>query len=311
MASPSDLVDNLNTVSLDAVGNKRGLLSPYRNSLVPAHSPHGIFGEFPGMTPKYARNNSDHRGDNYRETMARLYLRLSSPEALRAYLSNIRANSPKSYPLAEMLAGTGTAGGSGYIDFILTSAQHAFGEKREAVEFLNDDFVIYYYGQSPPVFNYSGMLMNTLQDDQASNMFRMYEDMLRGTALARDKQAVSLRYSGWIVTGYFDSFSFGLSGDNENVCPFNFQMTIKEMRLAPNLSYGLAPLSDAFDGAALVTAAQVSGTSVNVRSLLPAAGSAAATPLPSDPGVTVAPFTNTQGSVNAVLQRINQNSVAP
>lgn len=257
-------------------------ISPYVNNLVPTHSPHGMFGEFPGQTPKYARNTGA-RGDDYRETWARLFIQLPSKDALDAYLREIQASSPETLPLATMLAGTGSQGGNGYIDFILTSAQHAFMEKAEKIEFLNDDFVVYYYGQAIPTFSYNGMLMNTYQDDQVNNLFRLYREMLRGTALAKTKQAVMMKYSGFIVTGYWDAFGFNLQSDNENVCQFNFQVTVKEFGLAPNLQYGLAPLSSPFDGASLSTANQVTGTTAVQSVSLPAPGSAADVSLPSSP----------------------------
>src|SRR3972149_5021833 len=118
----------------------------------------GVFGANPLMTPKYARN-SGLRDAEYRETMARLYISLADVgrQAIDNYLATLPDQQTKA--LAQVLGASNAKGsaGTGFIDFFLTSAQESFQEVMQVDKVLADDYVAFFYGQSPPVFQYSGM----------------------------------------------------------------------------------------------------------------------------------------------------------
>lgn len=217
----------------------------------PAQASRGVFAEFPGMTPKYAWNSRDgSRERDFTETMARLFVQVG-PKEYEKFYQSVAASSPESEPLAKVLAGTNVAvgsenGGAGYVDFLLQSAQHNVQEKMEVVELLSDNHVAYFYGQAAPTFSYSGSLINTIQDDQAMNMLRIYRDMIRGSQLARRRKVVRLRYDGMIVTGAAMNLQWALSAENESVVPFSFSILVKQITILPNDEYGLVKLSEPF-----------------------------------------------------------------
>jgi hypothetical protein len=106
----------------------------------------------------------------------------------------------------------------------MTQASEPFQEKVQIVETLSDNFVVYLFGQAAPQFQYSGVLLNTYQDDQRVWMMRLYRDILRGTQLARRRKLVRLRYDSVIVSGIFIAHQQALTGDQENAAQFSFTM---------------------------------------------------------------------------------------
>jgi hypothetical protein len=214
-----------------------------------ARRPKGVFAEQPGMTPKYARNQGQREPD-YRETMARLFIQVG-PDEYERFVASVRARDPRSEPLARVLAGTndgfgGSNGGVGYIDFLLQQAPISIQEDISIVKTLADNYVLYTFGQNPPVFTYSGVLLNTLQDDQALNMYRVYRDMIRATQLARRKKTVRLRYDSYIVNGVATALTMTQSAGTEMSLPFTLTLVVKSITLLPNDEYGLVVLNDSF-----------------------------------------------------------------
>jgi hypothetical protein len=143
------------------------------------------------------------------------------------------------------------------MDFLLANVKHSFREKVQAVETLSDNVVTYYFGQSSPVWSYTGALINTVQDDQVTNFVRLYLHVLRGTQLARRQKSVSLRYDSFIVNGTIESLDWELSATTETFCPFAFTFRVKRFGIiyatdgwVPTRPHG--PIADpdaiAFDG---------------------------------------------------------------
>jgi hypothetical protein len=196
--------------------------------------PRGIFGEYPGATPKYATNKGEQ--NDFRETLARLFIQVPDYEKFKKDFEN----DPASKRIAEVISGSaGTDGatnieqGNGYIDFLLQSVQHNFQEKNQIIETLADEHIAYFFGQAAPVFSYGGTLINTRQDDQAMNMLRLYRDMGRGSQLALRRTLLSIRYDGLIVSGAMMSLSLGLSAELEMAVPFSFNLLVKQISLLP------------------------------------------------------------------------------
>ncbi len=191
----------------------------------------GVFGKNPGATPKYAFNSGKPRDAEYSETLSRLFIELPR-NRIADFLKSV---SPQTRPLAQVLAtgtGTGGAGGTGFIDFLLTQANEGFQEKTQIVDTLTDNYVAFYSGQEPPVFQYGGVLLNTYQDDQRVWMLRLYREILRGTRLANRNLIARLRYDSFIVSGYLENLSLSLVGDTDNTgSQFYFSMRVKRMQV--------------------------------------------------------------------------------
>jgi hypothetical protein len=194
-----------------------------------ARSNQGVFGRNPGATPKYATNRGGVDAE-YRESMARLFVDIPAGD-IEAFLSTV---STETRPLARVLttASDASGGGTGFIDFLLTSTQEDFQEKAQIVDTLTDNYVAFYSGQVPPLFRYQGTLLNTYQDDQRVWMLRLYREILRGSRLASRNLIARLRYDSFIVSGYLENLQLGLSGDTDHVASsFNFSMRVKQLNI--------------------------------------------------------------------------------
>lgn len=181
----------------------------------------GDFGRHPGATPKWAINAGP-RDAEYRETMARMFIQM--PEQERDKFVN--SCPPETRDLAKILCGSdaSAAGGAGFVDFLLQTANESFNEKFQVVESLSDNFIVYVFGQRATPFQYTGMLKNTYQDDQRVWMTRLYLDVLRGTQLARRRKLVRLRYDSVIVSGVLLGLNMTIDGSLVDGVPFNFML---------------------------------------------------------------------------------------
>lgn len=199
----------------------------------------GVFSQFPLATPKYAKNNLNGapRDAEYKDTLARLYISLSdlAPFDQRGYLTSIPKD-PVTQSLAKVLLGSGSGGGTGYVEFFLQQVNETFQEIMQIDKVLSDDYVSFFFGQQPPVFQYAGSLLNSLQDDQRTGFARAYATLLRGTQLARRGALVRLRYDSVLITGVMTAHQQSLNADNEMIVPFSFSLLVKEyiiLRAAP------------------------------------------------------------------------------
>ena len=213
----------------------------------PSNGAGGVFAEFlQGATPKYAFNRGFRHDTQHRNTLARLFVRVDAAEH-ETFLNSI-GDSQVRAQLADRIAGDPTSprrrgdriSDSGYIDFLITQVQVGLQEKYQVSETLADNYVAYFFGQSAPVFTYSGYLINTVQDDQATNFFRLYVALLRGTQLARRQKIASLRYDSYIVAGSMLNLSLTHQGQNELLVPFTFQFLVKRV-LISNYTAGWVP----------------------------------------------------------------------
>jgi hypothetical protein len=230
--------------------------------------PRGVFGEQPGMTPKYARNVGGREAD-FRETMARLFIQVGPAEYER-FVNSVRANDPDSESLARVLAGTnqgagGAMGGVGYVDFLLQSAPINIQEKFSISETLADNYVLYAFGQQAPTFSYGGTLINTKQDDQAVNMLRIYSSMIRASQLARRQKVVRLRYDSYIVTGAAVGFNMSLGSEMESAVSFNLMLVVKSLQILPNPDYALTIVDSNFAPTDMLPKLANGTTNTNVR----------------------------------------------
>lgn len=194
----------------------------------------GVFSNYPAATPKYWNTNDDRS----LETMARLVVPLSGDEARNRYLASF-GDDGEARVLAESLAsvgGTAVTGqrryGLGYIDFLLTDAHESYEEKVQVVDVLSDNYVAYFFGQKPPIFQYSGVLYNTRQDDWRSAFTIIYNQITRGTQLARRQVMVTLSYDDMAVTGAMVNMNQTLSSQGtlqQTAAGFNFSLLVQRI----------------------------------------------------------------------------------
>lgn len=223
----------------------------------------GVFAKYlQGSTPKYARNQGIREDTQQRDTLARIFIRVdadefdlfknsigdlhtrvnliprlvgifTNPVQRRTAQTQGQQNPPRQQP---------DVYNTGYLDFLITNTQHTLQEKVQVSETLADNWVAYYFGQSAPQWQYSGVLINSVQDDQASNFFRLYLEVLRGTQLARRQKAAILKYDSYNVVGSMCNLQMTYKSDNELIVPFGFTFLVKKI-LITNYTAGWRPVS--------------------------------------------------------------------
>jgi len=197
----------------------------------------GVFAANPLSTPKYAINDGK-RDAEFKETLARMYISLADANTATrdAYLASL-PNDLRVQALAKVLTGTNEKGASGFIDFFLQEATESFAEKLQVDEVLSDNYVAFYFGQEPPVFQYSGTLLNTKQDDQTTGFALAYQHLLRGTSMAKRGTLLRLRYDNRIITGTVNRMQTSLRAENELAVLFSFSLLVKEYVLLKQIDY--------------------------------------------------------------------------
>lgn len=199
----------------------------------------GVFARYPAITPKYHTGNND-ASLNY---MARLFIPFSDSNARNAFVTSFNGSARE---LAEALATTGekpanSPYGMGYIDFLLQRAVENYEEKLQTADVLSDNYVSYFFGQNPPVFQYQGALLNSQQDNWRAAFTTMYHEIIRGTKLARKRLVVVLTYDDVFVTGVLTNMSQTLTAEFELAVSFAFQMLVKRYDIVSRESFRSRP----------------------------------------------------------------------
>jgi hypothetical protein len=263
----------------------------------------GVFAQNPTATPKYAKNNGRPRDAEFRDTLARIYISLADmgEAQINAYLASLPADAA-TQALAQVLLGANSKGGTGFVDFFLQSANEAFQEIMQVDKVSADDYVAFFYGTQPPQFQYTGTLLNSLQDDQRGSFALAYQSMLRGTQMARRGALARLRYDSVIVSGTMFAHSQQLNADNEMAVPFSFSFLVKEYYIITNNPFAKLTASAyvKLSADAAITALQATpstgSTQVNTTVVMP----------PNPAGVSVAGAPQNTSVVNAAQNQMQQ-----
>jgi len=200
----------------------------------------GIFADTPMCTPKYLRQRSN-RHHEYEDSMARMLLQVPAGK-MEQLMEDLDDDVTKE--VASVMATDGASGGYGYFDFLLQTANHGFTERVQVAETLADNYVAFFFGHAPPIFSYSGTLMNTFQDDWSMRMYRLFRDLGRGTQLARRGNLLHIRYDSMLVTGSMTDLKWGLQAGLEHANAFSFNFLVKRLEVVFG---GSAPPTDLFD----------------------------------------------------------------
>ena len=116
-----------------------------------------------------------------------------------------------------------------YVGFILTEVQENHSEKLELVPLPGDTYASYFYGASPRQFSFSGVLLNTDQDQWRDSFEQLYEEYLRGSASSRNFNIVQIRYGGRIVSGWLLNMSQQQSSQSDLYAQFSFSVLVSRI----------------------------------------------------------------------------------
>jgi len=179
---------------------------------------------------------SDSIGDNsgFRGNYAYIKL-VTSQEQAKEYMSGKTARELTYSKLAgsgSELANMSDPSGqnaSGYDKFLLTGVSANMSEKVQITEVFGDGEVAYYFGRQPMVFNLSGILIDSPDNNWFVTWLRMFSDVLRGTQLAKNYELLTLVLPNMTITGSIMGFAWDQRSERDVDIPFSFQFLAKSV----------------------------------------------------------------------------------
>ena len=123
----------------------------------------------------------------------------------------------------------GSKGGNDVIDsfasFFLQSVSESDSEKVQIVETFTA-YYAFFYGKKPPIYNFSGLLLNDSRNNWTNSFKYLYDNFLRGTASAEIGAETVMVYDKKTVTGFLLNFNLNRDAMNDKGCPFSFSMLV-------------------------------------------------------------------------------------
>ena len=120
-------------------------------------------------------------------------------------------------------------GDSGYNSFLLTGINCSLEEKMQIVETFGDAEVSYYFGRQPIMFNFSGILIDSIDNNWFIQWLEMFVYAIRGTELAKNYELVSLVLPNMRLTGTVTRMSWDQNSARDVDIPFQFTFMAKEI----------------------------------------------------------------------------------
>lgn len=128
---------------------------------------------------------------------------------------------------------------SGYDKFLITGVSCQMAEKMQIQEVFGDHEVVYYFGRQPLIFNISGMLIDSPDNNWFVTWIKMYSEFLRGTALAKNYELLKIVLPNMAITGSISAFNWTQSSERDVDIPFSFQFVAKVVEPLPATSDGM------------------------------------------------------------------------
>lgn len=125
----------------------------------------------------------------------------------------------------------------GYDKFLITGVSCGMTEKTQVTQVFGDNEVVYYFGRDPIVFNISGVLIDSPDNDWFAQWLKMYSEFLRGTQLAKNYELLKLVLPNMTITGTISGFNWNQDSNRDVDLPFSFQFIAKVVE--PTTATGL------------------------------------------------------------------------
>lgn len=117
-----------------------------------------------------------------------------------------------------------------YTKFILESVQESHAERSQIVETFGD-FYVFFFGERPPVYNFSGRLINTQNINWLSDFMFYYENYLRGTRCVENNSRLVVTYSGRQIEGFMLNTGNVTEASMEKGVSMTFQVLVIDRKI--------------------------------------------------------------------------------
>lgn len=133
-------------------------------------------------------------------------------------------------PAALKIVRSGDVGGDTpllpkYTKFFLQSVQEAHFERYQIIETFND-FYVFLFGEKPPIYNFSGTLINSEDINWLQDFMLLYEGFFRGTRCVENNARAVITFENRQMEGYILNITNQTQADVSEGVPFSFQMVI-------------------------------------------------------------------------------------
>ena len=114
--------------------------------------------------------------------------------------------------------------------FFLSSVQESHQEKYQTVETFNDWYA-FFYGERPPVYTFSGHLLNLANYNWLNEFMYYYHNFWRGTKAVDLGGKIYLTYNYQQVQGYITNVSTNLNAITDKGAPFSISMLVTKRKI--------------------------------------------------------------------------------
>lgn len=127
--------------------------------------------------------------------------------------------------------------------FFLESVTMGQAEKYQLIETFGQ-YYVFFYGQRPPVYSFSGQLLNIQNHNWRLEFMHYYQNYWRGTQAVLKGAMIALTFSYEIVYGYMLGINTSITAVNDLTAPFNFTFLVVDVKPIPQMrdkGYNLTP----------------------------------------------------------------------
>lgn len=126
-----------------------------------------------------------------------------------------------------------------YTKFMLENVQESHTERSQVVETFGE-FFAFFYGERPPIYNFSGILINSKQNNWLADFMFYYENFLRGTKCVEQNATIVLTYGGRQIEGFILSTSNSTAAVTDKGVALTFQVLVIDRKiLSLSADFGL------------------------------------------------------------------------
>ena len=112
-----------------------------------------------------------------------------------------------------------------YSKFIMSQVVEAHVERSQIVETFGD-FYVFFHGERPPVYSFTGTLINTKNVNWVTDWNFFYDNYLRGTRCVEQRARVVLTYGGRQIEGFMLDTSNSTAAALEAGVGFQFRIVV-------------------------------------------------------------------------------------
>ena len=145
-------------------------------------------------------------------------------------LTSIRLIDTKSVPQKDNRKDPGKRLVPEFSKFFLTSVQEGHQEQYQTVETFNDWYV-FFYGEKPPVYNFSGYLLNLANYNWWNEFMYYYQNFWRGTKAVELGGKIYITYNYQQVQGYILNVNTNLQAVTDKAAPFSISMLVTKRKI--------------------------------------------------------------------------------